>query len=103
MKSFKKWLIHKLGGYTEEQRINHAITYNTVKLETLKVAYQIRTSFIDWERYDEAIKEELAISIGKKLYKDNLIHFYVNTNNFGDKVVYGEIKIPIEEHQNEYR
>ena len=97
MKNFKKWLIHKLGGYTEDQRINHTIIRSTVKLETLKVAYQIRDSFIDQERYEEAIKEELAISIGKKLYKDNLIHFYIDTNDFGDKVIYGEIKIPIGE------
>lgn len=94
MNRIKEWLIRKLGGYTEKQKV--IVTSKSVRLETLKVAYQIRTSFIDWERYDEAIKEELAISIGKKLYKDNLIHFYVDTNNFGDKVVYGEIKIPIE-------
>lgn len=96
MNRIKEWLIRKLGGYTEKQKV--IVTSKSVRLETLKVAYQIRTSFIDWERYDEAIKEELAISIGKKLYKDNLIHFYVDTNNFGDKVVYGEVKIPIEKY-----
>ena len=68
----KNWIIHKLGGYTKEDRDNKPIKFSVqnIKLETIN--YDMYISDYDFHRYpkeyfEEFVKLELAKEIAKKL------------------------------------
>lgn len=67
MKKFRKWLIHKLGGYTKEDIDNQPVKYSmqNIKLESISAIYNIDEYLL--MKYSE---EEIEKIIVKELVKE---------------------------------
>lgn len=93
MLKFKRWLIHKLGGYMWEERYYPIIEHIASDIHTIRAAYTIDPHLMEWEDYDKSIKQCLMRKLMECMHAENYINFYSDTDENGDKIVYAEIKV----------
>ena len=75
MNKFKKWLIHKLGGFTVQERITHEIIRSTAPIVRLSgtIAVPNYIKQPDALELSYYMNEELGNKIGNMLIKNNYI------------------------------
>ena len=76
MNKFKRWLIHKLGGFTVQERIAHEVVRSTAPIVRLSEAITLPNRYL--ERIpaldlNKEIDKELGHRLGEVLIRNNCV------------------------------
>ena len=94
MKKLKRWLIHKLGGYTEDERVaeRHVIERENIPISNIifekRIPRHAKPHEIGRELYyQQEILSEFTTSLLKSLIESRFVDFYLCDDYFTDSIV----------------
>lgn len=90
MNKFKRWLIRKLGGFTERERVIPEVVRSTAPIVRLSDMIALPNDYLDHitvTELDSFIKEELGHRLGNMLIKENYVDITYERSDTGISII----------------